>query len=163
MATWSIPRAHPKMGVNPPIPLVAIRPQSVPVTLSGITDGVTHSSFTLHSLLAVVRSGLRPSLVRGDSPRNAPLPMPDRRGQLARSRQRLPFEPPRPTAGAGLVPAQCLPMNGRQTVSATAVMNSPPDRLHLKYELRPIPSAPTTRAIWATERPTPSQSRPPFL
>ena len=50
---------------------------------------------TLHSLLAFGRSGLRPSLVRGDSPRNAPHRMPDRRGQLERLRLRLVFELPR--------------------------------------------------------------------
>ena len=63
----------------------------------------------LSSLLAFGRSGLRPSLVRGDSPRNAPLRMPDRRGQLELFRPRPVFAPRAATVGAGPVPARCLP------------------------------------------------------
>ena len=64
--------------------------------------------------------------------------MPDRRGQLERLRQRPVFEPRATTVGAGLVPALCLPINGRQTVSATAVMNAPSDHSHPKCELHPF-------------------------
>ena len=71
----------------------------------------------LHSLLAFGRSGLRPSLVRGDSPRNAPLRMPDPRGQFERLRQRPVFEPPTAPVGAGLVPALC-PLTDRPPANA---------------------------------------------
>jgi len=64
---------------------------------------------------AVRRSGLRPSLVRGDSPRNAPLTplLPPGLGSNVALRNRRPIAPPQinkrhPTVGAGLVPALCL-------------------------------------------------------
>ena len=60
------------MGVNSRITLVATKLRSVPISCR--PNGVSLSSLLspLHSLLAFGRSGLRPSLVQGLRPRNAP-------------------------------------------------------------------------------------------
>ena len=126
-----------KTGVNFHTPLFATRPRSVPVALSSRTDGVTHSSLLspLHSLLAFVRSGLRPSLVRGDSPRNAPhTPCHDgavQRGMLSMPPVAHPCRAAKPSAvttvGAGLVPALSHPRIGLHPIgvgnSLSAVSN----------------------------------------
>ena len=68
-----IPRVHTKMGADSRMPPVANRPRSVRVTLSSITDGVTHSSllFTLSSHLGGRAFG--PPLCGGIPPATPPI------------------------------------------------------------------------------------------